>query len=137
MGPDNRPMLGAVADAKADCAGCFWVQTQSSTGSFAQKQTTDNGGGKDSPIAPMPSPGGYHDTPPREKGFAGATTLVAILGAADAKNHTFHAKGAMTYGYSVDKKGKLTGTPPRLATKRELRQALHVVSREFPGWKIN
>jgi hypothetical protein len=83
------------------------------------------------------SQGNYHDTPAREKGVAGASTLVAILGAADPKNHTFNAKGAMTYGYSVDKQGNVTGSKPRVATKRELRQALAVVRREYPGWKIN
>jgi len=59
------------------------------------------------------------------------------LGTADPKKQTFHAKGAMAYGYSVDKKGKVTGSAPRVATKRELRQALAVVRREYPAWKIN
>jgi hypothetical protein len=59
------------------------------------------------------------------------------LGTADPKKQTFSAKGAMTYGYNVDKQGNVTGSAPRLATKKELRQALAVVRREFPGWKIN
>jgi RHS repeat-associated protein len=138
--PDALPMRGAVVDANADCTNCFWTQTISNTGdtgTFPHKQTTDNGGDKNSPILLGPSPGYYHDTPSREKGHAGASTLVAILGTADPKKQTFSAKGAITYGYSVDKQGNVTGSAPRLATKKELRQALAVVRREFPGWKIN
>jgi hypothetical protein len=95
--------------------------------------------GKDSPlyVTGTTSQGNYHDTPAREKGSAGASTFVTILGTTDLKKQTFSAKGAMTYGYSVDKKGNVTGSAPRLATKQELRQALAVVRREYPEWKIN
>jgi len=136
LAPDNRPLLGAVVDANAACTNCFWAQTISNSGS---KQTTDAPLGKDSPlyVTDRTSQGNYHDTPSRAKGDAGSSTLVAVLGSADLKNHTFHAKGAMTYGYSVDKQGNVTGSAPRVATKKEIRQALAVVRREYPGWKIN
>jgi RHS repeat-associated protein len=136
LGPDSRPMLGAVVDANAiGCTNCFWVQTIENTG---EKQKTDVPPGSNSPlyVTAFTSQGNYHDTPSREKGLAGASTLVTILGATDPKKETFNAKGAMTYGYSVDKQGKVTGSAPRLATKQELRQALAVVRREYPEWKI-
>ena len=43
----------------------------------------------------------------------------------------------MTWGYSVDQHGKVTGSTPRLATKGELQRALGVVQHDFPFWKID
>ena len=140
-GPNNGPMHGAVIDATAEnCSGCAWVQTVSSTGTFASKQTTDALGSTTSPLYPTnfdANSAHFYDKPSREQPNAGASSFVAILGSTDAKNQTFHAKGAMAYGYSVDKNGKVAGSAPRVATKQELRQALSVVRREFPAWKIN
>lgn len=95
--------------------------------------------GKDRPlyVTDRTSQGNYHDAPSREKGIAGGSTLVAILGTVDPKQQTLQAKGAMTYGYTVDKQGKVTGSVPRAATKKELTHALTVVRREYSEWKIN
>lgn len=112
-------MNGATVDATAQaCAACYWIQTVSQTGSFATKQTTDAVGSVGSPIYPYMdgNPAHFYDRPSREQGYAGTFNAVTILGTADLKKQTFQAKGAMTYGYSVNKVGHVTGSAPRLAT---------------------
>ena len=74
--------------------------------------------------------------PAMERGYTGKLTFVTMLGTYDRKNMTFHVKGSMTYGFSVDKAGNVNGSPPRLATPREQREAMAVVRSEFPSWKI-
>jgi hypothetical protein len=65
----------------------------------------------------------------------GASGFNTILGIADAKNRTFHVKGAMSWGYSVDRQGNVHGIPPHVANPDQLRKSLDVVRSES-GWKI-
>lgn len=135
----ERPVNGAIIEATpSGCASCSWVQTVSATGAGSHAEHTD----AYTPGTPTYSqssknPSAFYDRPGRQQGDAGASTFTTILGKANATKSTFHAKGAMTWGYSVDQHGKVTGSTPRLATKGELQRALGVVQHDFPFWKID
>jgi len=78
----------------------------------------------------------FYDRPSTTGSNYGAN-FVTIVGTADPKNHPFHAKEAMSWGYNVDGQGNVRGIAPHVANQGQVRGALEVVKHEYPAWKID
>jgi hypothetical protein len=132
---------GAVIEAYPQgCGDCRWAQTTSRTGQDAHAARTDREAGSGAqPLYPgQPAPhnlvNGFADAPSSHK--AGTFTAVTTLGVADRNSKTFKVLGSMTWGFKIDKNGKVTGASPRAATRAEQARSLAVLRHESPTWTI-
>jgi RHS repeat-associated protein len=142
LGP-NGVALGATIDATADCANCTWVQTVTASThplttdvDFTRNNHVDDT--QNSPLYNLNDKNHFYDRPYMGgiRAYDFGASFVTILGTADPKNRTFHAIGAMSWGYNTTAQGTVVGIAPHVANAAQLRGSLAVVRSEFRAWTI-
>jgi len=119
-----------------DCSDCRYIQTVSASDHPARVDTERDANGK--PISPsyplypsQPKPGEFYDSPQRTDK---SSSFMAVVSIGKASDKSFRSLGSITYGFSIDAKGKLSVTAPRVATKQEAAGSAAVVRKEVPGF---
>jgi hypothetical protein len=121
----------------SNCENCEWIQGVTDTYYNGGKQFID-GHEVMGDIPLYPREGGARnelsDQPYRSS--PGSFKAVSVVGEVNLANHTFTARGAITWGYSVSSSGKLSLSHPVAASAAAERKVLQLVTKGYT-WKTN
>ena len=129
--------------ATGTCSGCTdWVQTITRTGTddYFHREYVDKGNTTDhQDLYPTnrdrrytPGLSNFADTPTVSRG--GSWAGVLLVGDADPAKHTFVSSGAITYGISVGKGGRVSYFGPSAASRAQINHAMRTINADSSPW---
>jgi len=121
--------VAIVADP-SNCSGCRWIQIVTAEGHTFTDVPIGN------PV-PLYNLTGVRSNELKDHPYRGGSvrwSAVSVVGDANIANKTFHARGAITWGFSIDSKGNLSVRGPVPASQAQQTQAIQQAKKEYPEW---